>query len=86
MASCGEFASRKCGINGNMCRQRQNSVALLEQRLGPRGGGAGRDDGSVTDRDSTAGPGMTGGCAAAGGSAGAAMALAFLGAIRRRRR
>jgi uncharacterized protein (TIGR03382 family) len=77
MASCGEFSDRACGINGNMCRQRQNSVALLEQRLGKRG---------ADDRKDTAGSGITGGCTAGGGSAGIAMALAYLGAIRRRRR
>lgn len=41
MASCGEYSDRTCGINGTMCRQRQNSVALLDQRLGVRGGGDG---------------------------------------------
>jgi uncharacterized protein (TIGR03382 family) len=86
MASCGEFADRKCGINGNMCRQRQNSVALLKQRLGPRGGGAGSDDGSAANDRNTAGSEMIGGCTAAGGSAGVAMALAYLGVVRRRRR
>jgi len=74
MAPCGEYADRKCGINGNMCRQRQNSVALLRQRLG-----------SSTDQDESAGSGIPGGCTAGGGSAGVAMALAILGARRRRR-
>jgi hypothetical protein len=78
MASCGEFTGRACGINGMMCRQRQNSVALLTQRLGARG----RDPAS--DSNDTAGWGITGGCTA-GGSAGLAMALACLGARRRRR-
>jgi uncharacterized protein (TIGR03382 family) len=88
MASCGEFADRKCGINGTMCRQRQNSVALLEQRLGARGASSTSGDGSAAndDDDSAAGPRAAGGCAAAGGGAGLAMALAWFGVLRRRRR
>lgn len=86
MASCGEYADRTCGINGMMCRQRQNSVALLKQRLGVHGAGAttGRDGGSGTL--DPAGPGTTGGCTAAGGGGPGAMALALLGLRRRRRR
>jgi uncharacterized protein (TIGR03382 family) len=80
MASCGEFSDRRCGINGTMCRQRQNSVALLAQRLGTRG------DSAANDPDEPAGSGTTGGCTAAGGGAGVAMALAYLGMLRRRRR
>jgi hypothetical protein len=83
MAPCGEFADRKCGVNGTMCRQRQNSVALLSQRLGVRGAS---DPSAADDQDSTAGPAMTGGCTAAGGAPGVAMALAFFGVRRRRRR
>ncbi|HET7500081.1 MAG TPA: hypothetical protein VFK02_03735 [Kofleriaceae bacterium] len=82
MAACGEYADRTCGVNGLMCRQRQNSFALLEQRLGARKAGAGR----ATDHDGTPGSGTTGGCTATGGSAGLAMALAWLGVRRRRRR
>ena len=37
MVSCGEYADRTCGINGSTCRQRQNSVALLKERLGAHG-------------------------------------------------
>jgi uncharacterized protein (TIGR03382 family) len=81
MASCGEFSDRACGINGMMCRQRQNSVALLQQRLGAHG-----ESSAPGDRNDTAGSGITGGCTAAGGSAGVAMALAYLGVLRRRRR
>lgn len=35
-AQCGESSSapRQCGINGNVCRSSQNSVALLRERLG----------------------------------------------------
>ena len=82
MAPCGEFADRTCGITGRACRQRQNSVALLRERLGPRGGGA-DDAGAEPERDTTE-PGTTAGCAAADGSSGA-MALALL-LLRRRRR
>jgi hypothetical protein len=87
MASCGEYTDRKCGINGNMCRQRQNSVALLKERLGARGASSTSGDGSAAnDHSGTAGSGTTGGCTAAGGGAGVAIALAFLGVFRRRRR
>lgn len=79
MASCGEFSDRACGINGMMCRERQNSVALLKQRLGARVSAA-------ANEDDTAGTGTLGGCTATGGSAGFALALAYLGAVRRRRR
>jgi MYXO-CTERM domain-containing protein len=34
---CGEDTPRPCGINGSVCRQNQNSVALLTERLGPAG-------------------------------------------------
>jgi uncharacterized protein (TIGR03382 family) len=85
MASCGEYADRKCGINGNMCRQRQNSVALLTQRLGARGASTTGGDGSAANDHGGTRPGAVGGCSAAGGSAGIAMALAMLGARRRRR-
>src|SRR5262249_4883179 len=75
MASCAEDADRACGINGTTCRARQNAVALLTQRLGPRA--------VASERTDPAGMG-TGGCTAAGGP-GVAMALAFLGLRRRRR-
>jgi hypothetical protein len=32
--SCGEYSNRACGIGGFTCRQNQNSVQLLNQRLG----------------------------------------------------
>jgi hypothetical protein len=87
MASCGEYSDRKCGINGSSCRQRQNSVALLTQRLGPRGGGAGTSVGSpASGDDDPAEPDMAGGCTVADGSTGCAMALAYLFVLRRRRR
>jgi uncharacterized protein (TIGR03382 family) len=37
MAPCGEFGNRMCGIEGSVCREKQNSVQLLESRLGRRG-------------------------------------------------
>jgi len=39
-ASCGESTARPCGISGTSCRARQNSAALLRERLGA----ADRDD------------------------------------------
>lgn len=97
MASCGEFEDRKCGINGNMCRQRQNSVQLLRERLGTRGSNT--TPGTTDNPDPDDSPGSSdptddrdhdrsqlGGCAAGGGSTGIAMALALAGARRRRRR
>jgi len=85
--ACGEFSDRKCGINGTSCRQRQNSVSLLRQRLGPRGGGAIPSGDSTSDDSDPAEPdrGLLGGCTAADGSSGCAMALALL-LLRRRRR
>ncbi|NVB79125.1 MAG: Ig-like domain-containing protein [Kofleriaceae bacterium] len=32
--SCGEYQARQCGIGGSVCRANQNSVQLLNQRLG----------------------------------------------------
>jgi MYXO-CTERM domain-containing protein len=36
LAPCGESAARPCGIAGFTCRDAQNSVALLRERLGAR--------------------------------------------------
>jgi len=36
-AQCGEDKARPCGLNGSVCRQSQNSVALLTERVGLRG-------------------------------------------------
>lgn len=33
--SCGEYQNRACGIGGSVCRPNQNSVQLLNERLGP---------------------------------------------------
>jgi uncharacterized protein (TIGR03382 family) len=38
MAQCGEYSARNCGINGSVCRNGQNSVALLKERLGTKSG------------------------------------------------
>jgi len=35
-ASCGEDKARPCGLNGSTCRQTQNSVSLLIERVGMR--------------------------------------------------
>ncbi|HEU0032539.1 MAG TPA: Ig-like domain-containing protein [Kofleriaceae bacterium] len=34
LVSCGEYNARACGIGGSVCRNKQNSVALLKERLG----------------------------------------------------
>jgi MYXO-CTERM domain-containing protein len=39
-SQCGEYSARVCGINGSTCRQNQNSVALLKERLGTKTGDA----------------------------------------------
>jgi hypothetical protein len=65
---------------GAFCRQRQNSVALLEERRGATATG-GHDSGQRA-----AGLGIPGGCSAGGGSSHGAIALALLALCRRRRR
>jgi MYXO-CTERM domain-containing protein len=39
MASCGETSTRPCGIQGSVCRDQQNSYALLMERIGAAGTG-----------------------------------------------
>ncbi|HUS32815.1 MAG TPA: Ig-like domain-containing protein [Kofleriaceae bacterium] len=39
-SQCGEYSARQCGINGSVCRTNQNSVSLLKERLGTKGGDA----------------------------------------------
>jgi hypothetical protein len=34
LSDCGEFSARPCGIGGSTCRNKQNSVALLKERVG----------------------------------------------------
>ncbi|HWO24756.1 MAG TPA: Ig-like domain-containing protein [Kofleriaceae bacterium] len=55
-ASCGEDKARPCGLNGSMCRQNQNSVALLIERLGLKApaGDAVAPTVSITSPQSTA--------------------------------
>jgi MYXO-CTERM domain-containing protein len=36
-AMCGEDKARPCGLNGSTCRQTQNSVAVLTERVGLKG-------------------------------------------------
>jgi uncharacterized protein (TIGR03382 family) len=81
MASCGEFGDRQCGINGSVCRSRQNSVSLLESRLGRRGA-EGDSSGPLT---TTTGP-EDSGCAASGSGAPLSAGLVVLGLFVRRRR
>lgn len=83
MTACGEYEDRPCGINGSVCRTRQNSVALLTQRLGARTTGPSRPTPGTDPTDEQP---MLGGCTTAGSSTGGAMALALLGTLRRRRR
>lgn len=82
-APCGETGNRLCGINGNMCRKKQNSVALLTERLGARGGST-PPTGTDPPSDSTE-PSITGNCSAAGGSSSLLLGLATLAVLRRRR-
>ena len=82
MAPCGENGNRLCGINGNMCRQKQNSVALLTERLGARSGSTppGSDPKSGSHD-----PNIQGGCSATGGRGSLVLGLAALALLRRRR-
>ncbi|HWU86082.1 MAG TPA: MYXO-CTERM sorting domain-containing protein [Kofleriaceae bacterium] len=80
--SCGEDVARPCGIDAHVCWQKQNSVRLLESRLGRHGTGA--PGASETSHTTTAEP-EVGGCQTSG-SAGAPLALALAGLYRRRRR
>jgi uncharacterized protein (TIGR03382 family) len=82
LAPCGEDVARPCGIDTHVCWQKQNSVQLLESRLGRRGTGAP----GASETSNTTGEPEVGGCAASG-SAGVplALALAALWPLRRRR-
>jgi hypothetical protein len=81
MAPCGEFGNRVCGIEGSVCRQRQNSVQLLESRLGRRGNPSGAPS-DPTGSTSTTEP-EVGGCATSGSRGG--FLLPLLVAVRSRR-
>ena len=48
VVSCGEDVTRPCGINGSTCRANQNSVALLNERLGTKTGDTTAPTGSIT--------------------------------------
>jgi hypothetical protein len=83
MAPCGEFDNRMCGIENNVCRERQNSVQLLGQRLGLRGNPSGAP--SEAETPSATEP-EAGGCAASGSRGGFLLVLAALLRSRRWRR
>jgi uncharacterized protein (TIGR03382 family) len=84
-AFCGEYDLRACGVGGNVCRDTQNSVELLTQRLGRAGE---TDGGSDGQGNSTSDDPIAVGCNA-GQGAGASIGMigfALLGVVRRRRR
>lgn len=84
-AFCGEYELRPCGVGGNVCRDTQNSVELLTQRLGRAGES---DGGSEGQGNSTSDDPIAVGCNA-GRGAGATtsmLLLALAGVVRRRRR
>ncbi len=83
-AFCGEYELRTCGIGGNVCRDTQNSVELLTQRLGR----AGESDGDRDQSNTTSGDPIAVGCNAGHGSSATLgmLGLALLGVVRRRRR
>ncbi len=85
-AACGEATPRPCGLRGSTCRDRQNSYALLAERLGL----AGIDDeapqaptvGFEPDLEST----TFGGCSTGSPSGAVGVAFVVLGLRRRRPR
>lgn len=86
-AACGEDVERPCGIDGHVCWQNQNSVKLLETRLGRAGTGA-PDDPAETPNTTTTEP-EGAGCSARptpSGSAGVPLLVALAAGLRRRRR
>ena len=82
MVPCGEYGNRMCGIEGSVCRQKQNSVQLLESRLGRSGNPSGAPDTS-TEHPSTTEP-EVGGCATSGSGGGVLVGLFAFGLRRRR--
>ena len=81
-APCGEFGNRLCGIAGTMCRPTQNSVKLLSQRLGVKGGKPPAPETPTT----TGEPGIEDtGCSAGGGRSSIALGLIALALLRRKR-
>jgi hypothetical protein len=73
-ASCGESNPRPCGLNGSTCRDKQNSVQLLGERLGWQPGSTEDDNAEIR-----------GGCAATGHSNLQAAALVAMVLLRKRR-
>lgn len=82
---CGEFDLRPCGIAGNVCRETQNSVELLTQRLGRAGD---TDDDSDGRSNTTSGKPIVVGCNAGRGASTTTslLGVALLALVRRRRR
>lgn len=87
LASCGETTARPCGLEGSTCREKQNSYALLLERLGAAG--TVEDDPEVRvgppadDAGDDAEVGY--GCSASGSGGGLMLGLGAL-LLRRRRR
>ena len=85
MVSCGEYGNRMCGINGSVCRQRQNSFQLLAARLGTRDLQSPTGDDGQADQLRS---GVTSGCDARGGTGRGIGLVILVGhlAVRRRSR
>jgi uncharacterized protein (TIGR03382 family) len=91
LAACGETTARPCGLDGSTCRAKQNSYALLLERLGAAGT---NDDPSETGDVTETGEPRSGqpvdeigyGCSTSGSGAGLAIGLASVVVRRRRRR
>ena len=82
MADCGEFGGRMCGINGSICREQQNSVALLTARLGANPNMPAPDGNDMTEAPAG---GIGGGCSTTGSGGGIGFVL-LLGHLVARRR
>jgi hypothetical protein len=78
MAHCGEFGQRMCGIDGSVCRQRQNSFQLLTDRLGASAS-------YVPDQDESEEGGINGGCSSSKGGLGFGLMLVLGHVVGRRR-
>jgi hypothetical protein len=76
MANCGEFGQRMCGIVGSVCRERQNSYALLTERLG-------RNPQMPAEEEPS--EGISGGCNSGRGGLGISLVLVFGHLVVRRR-
>jgi hypothetical protein len=80
MADCGEFGQRMCGIEGSVCRDQQNSVALLTERLGASASAPAPDE-----QEAEYASGVSGGCSTGGGSSGIGFVLLVMHLVARRR-